>query len=115
MCQQKNQTPRQAFEALARHRVTEGSDEKFPGTGLFAVPDPEKSGRVKRVVAVRDITYSECVRRGELCISFKWIPTTLQSYDDLMKQRAGCSGYCNNNDDCAFGCLCDIVDEPVCY
>jgi hypothetical protein len=49
-------------------------DEKF-GTGVFAVPDPKKPEFGAAIaVVVPNITYQDCVMRGEFTIAFKWIP-----------------------------------------
>lgn len=54
------------------------------GTGIFLVPDVENSdGSAVRKVFVPDITYHDCVRRGNACI-FKWVPYSVRSHDELV-------------------------------
>lgn len=80
---------------------------QLKGTGLFVVPDPEKGILEVRVVLVADITYRECVNRGENCLSVKWIASTIMSCADIIKNRSQiecrqipschpdrCHGYC---------------------
>jgi hypothetical protein len=56
-----------------RHLANAKLGEK--GTGIFAIPDPTspKFGAA-RVVPVDDITYDDCVARGEFTLGYKWIP-----------------------------------------
>ncbi|RVG15442.1 hypothetical protein [Sinorhizobium meliloti] len=45
------------------------------GTGIFAIPDPTSSDfGAATVVLVYDITYDDCVARGEFTLGFKWVP-----------------------------------------
>lgn len=48
------------------------------GSGIFAVPDPTSPeyGAFRKII-VPDITYPECVRRGQNCMVFKWLPKRL--------------------------------------
>ncbi|MBB4429441.1 hypothetical protein GGD66_008043 [Bradyrhizobium sp. CIR48] len=48
------------------------------GSGVFAVPDPTspEQGAFKKVI-VSDITYPDCVRRGQNCMVYKWLPKKL--------------------------------------
>ncbi|MDP3735530.1 MAG: hypothetical protein Q8R39_03835 [bacterium] len=63
-----------------------GIDEHTLGTGLFIIPDVMKGeiGAVQKII-VPDLTYEDCVRRGQAAIAFKWVPHTVQSYEDIMK------------------------------
>ena len=65
----ENQTASQAI------RNVKPTDQ---GSGVFAVPDPtiRESGAFTKII-VPGITYPECIRRGQNCIAFKWVPKTL--------------------------------------
>ncbi|MEK7560701.1 MAG: hypothetical protein AAB539_01965 [Patescibacteria group bacterium] len=77
--------------ALRGHNQTEeewleGIDDKTLGTGFFITPDVTQSeiGAVKKV-AVPDLTYFDCVRRGQNVTAYQWVPHSVRSYEDLMK------------------------------
>ena len=46
-------------------------------------------------VIVRDLTYDEAAKRAQTCFCFKWIPTTVGKYDDVMKAKS--SGHCDGS------------------
>jgi hypothetical protein len=74
------------------------------GTGVFAVPDPhgEDFGAAKAVV-VSGITYSDCVKRAEFTMAFKWIPERLSaSIIPCPVKGEGCVKDCGDD----FYCLC---------
>lgn len=87
-----NQTERRWVEA------TSDDDE---GTGIFlkqGSPTPIKSFE-------QDMTYAECVARGQSAIAFKWVPHDIASFSAL--QAAGC-GNRRCVDFCVKpGCICD--------
>ncbi|MDR6294298.1 hypothetical protein E9232_006852 [Inquilinus ginsengisoli] len=59
-----------------RHLAKASPGEK--GTGIFAIPDPTSSNfGAAQVVEVSDITYDECIARGEFTLGFKWIPQSV--------------------------------------
>ncbi|WP_152033718.1 hypothetical protein [Bradyrhizobium sp. DOA9] len=73
------------------------------GTGIFAVPDPTSPGEgaFKKVV-VPGITYPDCVRRGQNCIVYKWLPKQLdQTASDCPTKGILCTKSCAHD-----LCLC---------
>ncbi|MBI3273583.1 MAG: hypothetical protein HYZ69_00410 [Candidatus Colwellbacteria bacterium] len=76
--------------ALRGHNQTkeewlEKSTVQDLGTGVFLVPDvTSKSGSVKKVF-VPDITYTECIQRGQAVVAFQWVPHSIAitSYETL--------------------------------
>lgn len=105
----KNKTPLSYLGK--KHRQTDA------GTGLFAVPAPQKGTLEVEVVVVHDLTYSECTKRGHNCLAFKWVPLSVMSGSDIVKARASddCIDYtCEEDNDCPGPCLaCD--DNSRCY
>ena len=94
-----NQTDERSLTLARNHR----------GTGVFLIPDVySKADRPVKVVKVPDITYTDCAKRGELTLAFKWIPTadggggtppqTPYPCDNTL-----CVGSCANPD-----CICDL-------
>ena len=61
-----------------------GIDDGTLGTGIFLIPDVSKNevGAVQKVV-VPDLTYEDCVRRGQAAIAFKWVPHMVASFEQL--------------------------------
>ena len=74
------------------------------GFGFFLVPDvTSPKPRAVRKELVEDISYSECVQRGELCIAFKWVPPWIESVSLLSATQCGhpCIDTCVEP-----GCVC---------
>ena len=87
------------------------------GTGLFAVPAPQKGILEKDVVVVHDLTYLECIKRGHNCLAFKWVPASVMIGADIIKARAttDCGDIsCSEDDDCPPPCLA-CQDTGYCY
>ncbi len=53
------------------------------GTGVFLFSDDD--GQNTRKVFVENITYDECLQRGETAFVFKWVPHRVASYEDITK------------------------------
>lgn len=53
------------------------------GTGIFLLADRNSSSATKKVL-VENITYIECLQRGELAIAFKWVPHNVANYEELI-------------------------------
>ncbi|MHC6157660.1 hypothetical protein ACVSQB_38560 [Bradyrhizobium elkanii] len=73
------------------------------GSGIFAVPDPASpiQGAFKKVI-VTDITYPECVRRGQNCMVYKWLPKRVdQKASDCPTKGSLCTKSCAHD-----LCLC---------
>lgn len=108
MCQ-KNQTPKESLSKRA-------ADRTATGTGLFAVAAPERGVLQYRVVMVPGLSYEETVKRGHLCVAFKWIADTLESYESLEKavQAKSPCGNCGPDPahpHCKNHCMCTAVGE----
>lgn len=74
------------------------------GTGVFLVADPQKtSGPAARTLLVKDITFSECVRRGAYAISFKWVPRRVRP-EIKVEDEGPCQGSC-----------VDTCPRPLCF
>lgn len=122
----KNTTVKEVFESL----VDAGQSTRNPtmlGIGLFVIPAPENGILEWKVVAVDNILYRECVKRGSNCESFQWIPkgisvklnlpgitaTIINNIDDLKKLQDFCSrDSCRGG--CIMGCFC-FVGEAICH
>lgn len=61
------------------------------GTGIFLIPNVESSiyADAKKVF-VPDITYGDCVRRGEFAMAFKWVPHSEATFLELSTARCTC-------------------------
>ncbi len=80
------------------------SQENAKGTGIFLVPDiTNPLPRSVRKEFVENITYEECVKRGELALVFKWVPQTITTYSSLVNQP------CQKKEKCVETCV-----EPGC-
>ncbi len=103
-----NQTPKESYEALR-------ANSESLGTGLFLIPAPDKGILEFGGVIVPHISHSECAKRGETCIAFKWIADSYKSYEELMKERAATRGCLNP--DCIGTCtdLTCICRGGTCY
>lgn len=107
-CGKKNQTPKDVFTHFTQKTIQKDS----LGTGLFLVPAPQIGILEVEVVIVQDLTYSECMKRGNMCVAYKWIPTTIMGHDDIVKNRQSESSqcsiyYCEEASDCpSTYCIC---------
>jgi hypothetical protein len=111
----KNQTPVSVFESMIAAGANFRSDE-VKGIGLFVVPAPERGILEYRSVAVEGISYSECMKRGNNCEAFQWLPLgvkitheqksfTVNSLQDLeAMQSFDCNDSCRGG--CPMGCTC---------
>lgn len=77
------------MDGLSRQDQTEdewllSTKPEDPGTGIFLVSDVAnpQPGSVKKVL-VPNITYDDCVRRGQGVSAFKWVPHTVFSSEEL--------------------------------
>ncbi|MDJ0023617.1 MAG: hypothetical protein E7G42_01020 [Serratia marcescens] len=83
---------------------TNGFDK---GVGVFAVADPESDepDALKKIV-IEDLSYQDCLTRGENCIAFKWLPNKVVAVvggaSGLTSMCDGlpCSGSCLGNSTC---------------
>jgi hypothetical protein len=75
-----------------------GQDAFELGIGVFALPDISTAGAVTKQI-VRDITYAECVARGEHAIAFKWVQSHANVDQPCVPRR--CVTRCAEP-----GCLC---------
>jgi hypothetical protein len=74
------------------------------------VPNPEREifgAFVKRMV--RQLTYDDCVRRGALCIAFKWVPRDLTNEKPCSTPGLPCDISCH--DDMCF-CIDGQCQDP---
>jgi hypothetical protein len=121
-CGTKNRTPDDVFE-FVKKRGVKIHDEKNLGIGLFVVPAPEYGVLEYKVVPVADISYKDCLKRGSICESYRWVPkgysvTTsegsreINTIDDIKKlKQFDCSS--NPCPSCPMGCTC-FDDDAVC-
>ena len=76
------------------------------GTGLFMLPDVANDNFAAMIVqAVKNLVYSDCLRRGAFAVAFKWVPHNIASYDDLMK--AACHPHLCVATCVEPGCMCN--------
>jgi hypothetical protein len=118
-----NQTSAASKNARMQHLMqTHGKEEK--GTALFLVPAPERGAMERKIIVLKDVEYREAVKRGQMCIAFKWIPSSVKSFDELKEAHdkrvadgfLGC-GNCGPDADpgyCEDDCMCDVAYED-CY
>jgi hypothetical protein len=114
----KNQT-RPDVLADAKQRNLDPKSAK--GVGLFRVPAPDVGILEWKVVSVEGIPYEECIKRGDNCEAYQWIPlgfvynyqddkgvkqtVTINSSKDI--PRVQCSLYsCGPGVFCPLGCFC---------
>ena len=110
----KNQTPDSVFTALSKAGLKISSADVL-GIGLFVVPAPENGILEWKSVLVEDLTYDECMKRGENCEAFQWIPKglatevkgkefTIQCTADVDQLLSYCNDSCRGG--CPMGCVC---------
>jgi hypothetical protein len=103
----KNQTSSEVHDYLQNLNI--GQQEAVnseSGTGLFLVPNPEAGILEVKVVLVSNISYSECSKRGENCIAYKWIPHGYMTESEVRDERLICEGFCPPGRSCGRGCMC---------
>jgi hypothetical protein len=74
------------------------------GTGVFLVPNLQSDApRAVRKEFVKDLTYQQCVQRGDLALVFKWVPHSEASLQTLQQTTCGmdCVDTCSEP-----GCAC---------
>ena len=104
----KNQT-------LRDHLTNQTLNER--GTGIFAVPDPERGVRGRRIVRLPNLSYKETIQRGAECIAYRWVPTSVMSFQDIQTEALrGCvEETCWEDTDCpGASCFCDF-ESNLCY
>ncbi|SDQ36478.1 hypothetical protein SAMN05445850_0405 [Paraburkholderia tuberum] len=85
------------------------------GTGYFLIPDVESDeyGAATKVPKT-DITYSDCIRRGEFTMGYRWVPN--RKAQDLEAANAtNCKGPCNG--ECwrrGHDCVCNDAQGRCC-
>lgn len=98
---QKNQTNAKSIEALKKK-------PNAIGTGLFLVPAPENGVLEYRTVAVANLDYSECVKRGHTTVAFSWIAKSVLSFEEIQRKKHLCRGFCRfAGGGCPPGCICN--------
>lgn len=105
----KDQTPKEVFEYLQNlNAMSSESEEGQVGLALFLVPDPEAGVLEEKVVFVDGISYRECIKRGNNCIAFKWIPSGYMEASKVHEARASdCRQWCGPDRDwCPGLCFC---------
>ncbi len=82
------------------------------GTGIFLIADVESDiyGAAKKVF-VGDITYSECIKRGQFVMAFKWIPNSKAQLSDL--QSTSCTPHKCVDSCVEDGCMCNKI-QGIC-
>lgn len=77
-------------DGLERNNQTEedwvaNSDFSDLGTGIFLVADVMNPvpGSVQKIL-VPNITYANCVQRGQSVVALKWVPHKVASYESLL-------------------------------
>jgi hypothetical protein len=119
----KNQTSIKAIDYLKKSNTPLRSASTL-GIGIFIVPAPENGILEWKTVYVEGIGYDECIKRGENCSSFQWVPhgftTELSGKSFTIKSAAdirSLAGYCDDEctGGCPMGCHCrggDVVCRP---
>jgi hypothetical protein len=105
----KNQTSSEVYDYLRNLKIEhQEAINSNPGTGLFLVPNPEAGILEVKVVLVSNISYSECSKRGENCIAYKWIPHGYMPESEVRDARSKllCAGYCPAGIVCGGFCMC---------
>lgn len=84
------------------------AQEGARGTGIFLVPDVSSDQFGAMVaLAVPELTYEECLRRGALTIGFKWVPTDVADFEAIT-QATRCGDPCAET--CTMpGCICNRI------
>jgi hypothetical protein len=76
------------------------------GTGIFLIPDLKSDvfGAMNKEF-IADITYADCIMRGQFAFAFKWVP------DDVEKEKSLKQAKCSNErcvKTCKIrGCICN--------
>lgn len=103
-----NQTKRDSFDALKQAMDSAGS-------GLFEVAAPELGPNQSKIVVVPELTYAECVKRGQNCFGFKWVAHSVMAHTALDAQRANdCMGVPCPDGDCPDPCYCSKRMGNIC-
>jgi hypothetical protein len=76
------------------------------GTGIFLIADVESDiyGAANKVF-VQDITYSECIKRGQFAMAFKWVPNSEASVYQL--RDTSCTPHSCVKSCVEKGCMCN--------
>lgn len=85
--------------------ISQSSAEEL-GSGMFAVVTLENGRPQGTIQTVPDITYACAQEYGAQCISFKWVPHRVASYETIL---AGCpteGTVCHHIVTCGVGCMC---------
>ncbi|SRR6266481_2943724 len=115
-CGNKDQTPKEAVE-LIKGKLKGSPDSRVSdivGTGLFRIPYPEAGVLSYQTIAVFDLHYEECRKRGAHCKAFKFLPDEFVSKAEVEKflaksrdeQARDCFQFCG-----AAGLNC----PPLCF
>lgn len=125
MCTGKNQTKEPALtflEKVTGSRNFRAFDADSPrGWGIFMVAAPERGQDEFDDVIVPDLTYPDCVFRGQHATLFQWIPAgvevevdgkrlALNSLEDLEAIRTSCHMDDTCRGGCVMGCFCWSTD-----
>lgn len=121
----KNQTHEDVHTYIEKNSLVQSMfDNSKPllGVGLFLIPAPEVGILELKSIHVDNLSYSECVKRGQNCEAFKWIPhgmefehegkrIKIKSADDL-KPLDCTSKQCNSGPvkGCSNPCFCYSTD-----
>lgn len=79
-CDAKDQTDGAIKASILTNAVM--ADSK--GTCVFLLPDPAKGGKKYAKVPVKDVSYKDCVQRGEEAVAVKWFPEDRMNYKQIM-------------------------------
>jgi hypothetical protein len=107
MGNQHNQTQREWVHMANEVRISGAGDVK--GTGIFLIGAPDKQPKWIQSVLVPDLTYVEAVRRGEKCLTVKWVPDSVMTFQEISKVKGsgGCNALCLDVSDCHnVACTC---------
>lgn len=119
----QNQTHKDSFEFAKEMKIDLFKNDHL-GIGRFLVPAPEIGILEYKSIEVKDLAYRECVKRGNNCVAFLWIPygitlndgqkkLAINSIEDFESLDLSCNDACRGG--CPLnGCFC-YVGETQCH